>query len=173
MRCRWTADQPALAHHPPLAPSEKLPSCPHLPGPSHSCPLRKVSWPLPLYLPMNFQGFCALAGCRLLCSGLTVRSGQDTTVWSLSPLLHLSRSWGTRGGLDLRLDVWIQTQLCCLAAVWHWTSYLISLGSSFLICQMVVKIEVLNGVLILQGLSGLNKIVNQQTSKGLPWWPSG
>lgn len=142
MRCRWPADRPASAHHPPLAPAGRLLSCPRLPGPSPGCPLRKVSWPLPLHLPMNCQGFCALAKCRLLCAGLTVRSGQDSTVWSPSPLLYLPRSWGTRGGSDLRLDVWIQTQLCCLAAVWHWTSYLISLGSSFLICQMVVKIEV-------------------------------
>ena len=92
--------------------------------------------------PLNCQGFCAPAKCRLLCAGLTVRSGKDSTVWPLSLLLHLPRSWGTTGGLDLRLDIWIQTQLCRLAAVRHWTSYLISLGSSFLICQMRVNIEV-------------------------------
>lgn len=138
MACRSASSSPS----PSTGCCWRLPSCPHLPGPSPGCPLRKVSWPLPLHLPMNCQGFCALAECRLLCAGLTVRSGQDSTVWSLSPLLHLPRSWGTRGGLDLRLDIWIQTQLCHLAAVWHWRSYLISLGSSFFICQMVVKIEV-------------------------------
>ena len=142
MRCRWPAYRSASAHHPPLAPTGRLPSCPRLPGPSPGCPLRKVSWPLPLHLPMNCQGFCAPVKCRLLCAGLTVRSGKDSTVWSLSLLLHLPRSWGTTGGLDSRLDIWIQTQLCRLAAVRHWTSYLISLGSSFLICQMGVKIEV-------------------------------
>ena len=64
----------------------------------------------------------------------------------------------------MKLDSRIQTQLCHLATVWPWTSYLTPLGSSFLICPLEMVT-----VPVLQGLSGLNKVTRiSKTQSTMP-----